>query len=320
MELFLRKKHAFLFQGVGSDYQKILDLLDGEQKERLKQYCDIVHKELDMDLWNYLFNSVATKYDNAFCDWIAIYTVDNMVYHEYVKFGIKPEVFLGYSMGLITAMTCGNSISFETGLRLLATIYEYPRYSSNQEEAMAVIIGMTYQDVDKIIQEHGLHNQVEIASENNEYCIVISGIKSGIAEVMTLAANEGALKVKEIYSPYAFHSRYATRGIEKFVELVEEIPVFDCPTPIVSSLTQEILQNSADLRKELIRNMPSRMLWKKSIEKIASMGIYSFIEVSLEDSLTKFSKLINMEYKFFTYNKFLKLKAETISSGEKLVG
>jgi len=310
MEELMNKRHAFLFQGVGSEYQRFLHLLDDEQKQILDQYCSIVHKEIELDLWNYLFNAKETKYDKMFNDWIAIYTCDYIVYLRYIEMNIKPEIFLGYSMGLITAMACGKSISFESGLHMLLNIYEYPQHASRKEEAMGVVVGMTCSDIDHIIQENNLKYHVEVASENNDYCIVISGMKSGVDKVMSIASNEGALKVKEVNAPYAFHSQYAASGIERFISFVAKLRVFDCMTPIISSFNQDIIQDAFDLKKELIKNMTSKMHWKASIEKIADKGIYSFIEVSLDDSLIKFSKLINTDYEFSTYNKLLKIKSQ----------
>ncbi|WP_432401875.1 ACP S-malonyltransferase [Wukongibacter sp. M2B1] len=309
MKKLIEEKCAFLFQGVGPEYQKFLHLLGEKEQGLLKHYCTIANKEIGLDLWSYLFEFSPTKYDKMFNDWIAIYTCDYIVYHAYTDLGIKPDILLGYSMGLITAMACGKSISYEAGLQMLLTIYEYPKYFSRNNEAMSVIVGMTYDDVDKIIRGNKLEGYVEIASENNEYCIIISGIKKWVDRVMSIAVDEGALKVKDINAPYAFHSRHAAIGIERYIELVAKLEVLDSEISIISSFNQDIIKTSDELKEELVKNMTSRMYWKSSIEKIVDIGINNFVEVSLADSVTKFSKLINTDSKFVTYKKMLKLKS-----------
>lgn len=311
MKQLIGKKHAFCFQGVGAEYQRFLHLFDEEQKILLNHYCSIVNKEIDLDLWNYLYNSSITKYDKMFNDWIAIYTCDCIVYNQYINYSIKPKIFVGYSMGLITSMVCGKSISFEAGLHMLLNIYEYPQYTLRQEETMAVIIGMNFNEVENIIRQNNLEQHVEVASENSQYCIVISGIKSSVIEAMEIAKEEGAIKVKELKVPYAFHSQNALNGIERYIFFVEKLKIVNCTIPIISVFNQDILQNANELKRELIRNMSSRMYWKASIEKITNMGINSFVEVSLDDSLTKISKLINMNNEFFTYKKFIKEKLDS---------
>ncbi|GAB6087313.1 ACP S-malonyltransferase [Alkaliphilus crotonatoxidans] len=308
METMLQDRHAFLFQGVGAEYQKLITRFDKEQLEILNYYCSVVRHELNMDLWNYLFNAAETSHDKMFTDWIAIYTCDYIVYQRYRSLGMEPAILLGYSMGLITAMACGKSISFEAGLHMLLTIYQYPKLANREDEAMAVIVGLTCHDVEEIIRENNLLGQVEIGSENNEYCIVISGMEAAVNMVMGLSEIKGALKVKEVNAPYAFHSQFAAKGIEPFVKFVSELDVYDCEIPIISSFDHSILQKSPDLQRELIKNMTGRMYWKTAIEKIAAMGIESFIEVSLDDSVVKFSKTINLDWTFLNYNKIKRLK------------
>ncbi|MCK4259559.1 MAG: ACP S-malonyltransferase [Halanaerobiales bacterium] len=318
MDKFVDPKYAFLFQGVGVEYQSCLHLLNEEQIEMLNHYCSIAYKEVGLDLWNYLFNSSTEKYDKLFSDWIAIYTCDHIVYQTFTDLGIKPEIFLGYSMGLITAMACGKSISYEAGLHMLKIIYEYPQSAAREEEAMAVIVGMTCEDVENIIQSHCLKDCVEVASENNELCIVISGSLIGVEKVMETAEKEGALKVKNVNAPFAFHSHYAGRGIEKLAKFVAQLQVLDSKIPIISSFDQRIIQEAFDLKKELVRNMASRMYWKTSIETIIDMGIESFVEISLDRTITKFSKLINTDCKFLTYTKLVKSKGKAKKVMEKI--
>jgi malonyl CoA-acyl carrier protein transacylase len=304
------EKYVFLFQGVGNEYHKLLHMLDQEQLELLKHYCSIVDKELGMDLWDYLYNSTVTKFNRAFNNCIAIYVIDNIVYRKYMDLNIKPSMFLAYSMGLITALACGKAISFEAGLHTIINVYEYSQGAVRKDEAMAIVVGLTCEEVVKIINRNNLEGYVEIASENNEYCIVVSGHRSGVDEVMAMAANEGALKVLDINAPFAFHSHYTIKGINKHIEFLAKLRMDDSEVPIISVYNQNIIKASDDLKKELMQNLTSRMYWKTSIEKAASMGIHGFVEVSLGDSLTKFSKLINTNCDFFTYSKLIPLKPQ----------
>ncbi|MBX4266828.1 ACP S-malonyltransferase [Clostridium estertheticum] len=306
------KKYAFLFQGAGADYQKFLYMLDEDQKKILNHYCSIVNKEIKLDLWNYLYNSLPTKYNKTINDSVAMYTCDYVVYNAFINFNIKPEIFLCYSLGLVTSMACGKSISFETGLRIILGIYEYPEFIVRQGESMAVIIGMDCNDVDKIIEKNSLEHNVEIGSENSQNCVLVSGIKTSVIEVIKIAEAEGAMTVKELDIPYAYHSHFALIGIEKFERIIEKSEVVDSNIPIMSSYNQHILQDVSDLKKELVKNIYGRMYWKTSVEKVAKMGISNFVDVTLDGALTKMCKSINIDSKFLTYKKFvnnnLKLK------------
>lgn len=92
------------------------------------------------------------------------------------------------------------------------------------------------------------------------------------------------------------------------MHLVEEISICDGDIPILSVFSQTAIQSASDLKNELIKNMTSPMNWNASILTLGQWGIESFVEVSLEDSLTKISRLINLDAEFLTYKKFMRLK------------
>ncbi len=311
MKELTNKKLAFLFQGFRSEYKNLLELLDEKQLEELNNHSLIVDNEIGVNLSDYLFDSnniKYDKYDRVFYDWIAGYTSDCIVYHTYIDFGIRPHIMLGYSMGLITALVCGNSISFETGLQMLLTIYGYSKRYAGQNEGMGVIIGKNRREVCKIIAGNSLKDDVYIASENSDTCIVISGINNSIGKVLKIAEDSGAIKAALINSPNAFHSPFAARGIESLVKFAEDMQVCDCEIPVMSVFNQNIIQSAPDLRKELVINVSGSMKWKDSILKLGDLGVDSFVEVSPDDSLTKMSRIINIDYDFVTYKKFLRLK------------
>lgn len=310
MENLTQKKSAFLFQGVGPEYQKFLHLLNDSGKDLLKHYCSLANSVIGLDLYGYLFGDEKNQYDKMFNDWIAIYTCDYIVYQQYEAFGLKPSMLLGYSMGLITAMVCSQSVSYVDGLKMLLCIYEYPQMAFRKDEKMAVIVGMTSDDVENMIQKNHLEDHVSIASENNEYCIIISGIGQWVEKAMALAELAGALKVRDINAPYAFHSKHASKGIEVYASMVEKIHVTDSEIPIISSFDQSVLTKAEDLKKELVKNMSGRMYWKTSIETAVQMNAKCFVEVSLADYVTKYSKVIDRESEFMTYKKLLKLRSQ----------
>lgn len=311
MNEIFKRDYAFLFQGIGIKYRDYLELLNTEQLVMLEHYCSIVNDEIGLNLWDYLMNNETynlslKKYCDKFSDSIAIYVIDYIIYQTYIHNNIQPKVLLGYSMGLITALTCGESITFETGIQIQLYVYQYCEHAIRDKEAMAVIIGMNCEAVENLILENGLNNQVEIASENNENCIVISGSRSGVRSLMIIAESEGALRVKKVKAQYAFHSHYAENGIEEYKEAMSKIEVNDSKILVISSFTQKLLRYSSELREELIKNLASRMYWKDSVQQAGKMGITSFVEVSLNDYVTKFTRLIDQDYEFYTYKKICK--------------
>lgn len=301
-------RKAFLFEGVGIEYKKFLELFNKEQFNDLMMYSKIISSELNIDIWAYVNNELNNEHDDEFLEWVLIYTCDYIIHKTYIEKDIKPDIFAGYSMGLITAMACAEAISFETGLRLLRNIYTYPTKIKRKEEAMASIIGFDYDEITEIIEEVNLEEFVQIASENSDYCIVISGVKNAVYKIIEIAEERGAIKTIILNSTYAFHSNYASLGIDLMYDFVKGMKISKAKVPIISVFTQKVMREEEELRNELLVNMASSMKWKDTILKLGEIGVNNFIEVSLNDSLTKISKVINLENDFMTYKEFIDYK------------
>jgi len=299
----LPEKPAFLFPGVGGEYTGFLaEQLDERQAEILQKYRGIIRQEIGLEL------SRDDHSDKMFWDWITLFTGDCLVYHTYQAWGVRPVVMTGYSMGLITALVCGQAISFAAGLHLLKTIYEYSRRFAGDNQGMGVIIGLSCREVTQIIDAHKLEKDVYLAAENSETCIVISGLSAGLGRVLQIAEQSGAIKAAAIKAPNAFHSPLAARGIESLVKLVDDTPVQDSEIPLLSVYNQMIIQRAPDLKRELLLNMTGTMKWKDSILELGVSGIDGFLEVSPDDALCRMSRIINLEYEFLTFKKIRRLQ------------
>lgn len=301
------KSYAFLFQGVGGKCDERINLFNEDQLQILKDYCNRAKREIELDLWEYIVSKSKEKYDEKFYDWITIYTCDCVVYDVYTKLGLSPNVLMGYSMGLITAITCNKSITYETGLNLLKCIYLYRKSTKDVEESMGAIIGYNYQQIINFIKEKNVEGKVMISSENNDTCIVISGIRDDVKKILEVCNARGAIKASEINAPYAFHSRYSLSGIEVFEKLVNKSDINDSMVPIFSVFNQTMITTEMDIRRELVKNMYMPMEWKKSMLMLGKCGINDYVEVSLNEDITKMSRIIDLDYKFHTYKKIIRV-------------
>jgi malonyl CoA-acyl carrier protein transacylase len=95
-------------------------------------------------------------------------------------------------------------------------------------------------------------------------------------------------------------------GCEQLRECVNRIVVKDLKVPLVSTINQSYLYHSEDLKKELVCNMYSKMLWRKSIEIVSLSQPVEFIEVGLGKSISKASKLIKSGNTFYSYDSIFK--------------
>lgn len=304
---YLNKKVAFLFEGVGLDYREYVHKFNETQRKELSKLSKRIQEKYDINIEEYLIKGNVVEGKERLLNWMAIYVCDYIVYEYYREIGFQPEIFLGYSLGLTTAIACSAAISFEDGVELVYGISSYTIGDRIKEEAMATIIGLTVENVEEILVKNNMQNDIFIASENNENCIVVSGYKKQIALLENIFYEEGALKFLWIDTPSALHSEIALKDIAPLTSKVNSVVIKQPRIPILSILHKEIIKDEQSLRQEIIANVHSRMYWKDCINKVEELGIDTFIEVGLGNGLTMMSKLINLDNDYLTFDKLDKI-------------
>ena len=292
---------VFLFNGVGINFRKYPHYLLENSFGHLSQYNVILKERFNFDILGYIFSMKSHGWDSSLLNWITIFTLDNIAYKMTYEMINKPYAYMGYSMGLITAMVCSGSLSYESGIELLIKIFEYPINAGRKDETMATIIGFSLDDIKQLIKNGNYTQPVEIASENNAYCFTLSGRVPDIEKLICSAIDNGALYAKILDVPYAFHSSYAKKGIDSLTSFVESIKMAAPKIAILSCYSLKFLREPDELREELIKNMYTPMKWDSAIQVLIKEGAYSFIEISFGDYLTRFSRMINQQYHFFTH-------------------
>ena len=160
----MENKVCFMFAGIGEDYRKKMDKLSDEQLAEIQELSEKAEKEFGIKILDCLMSSEDVRYDNLTI-WSSIYTCDYVVCKTYRKAGIEPELFMGYSMGLITAIASGDGIDYLDGIRILKAILKY--HKGEHPESMATVIGFDTQELLELLQKHGIE-EVFPACINNE--------------------------------------------------------------------------------------------------------------------------------------------------------
>jgi hypothetical protein len=121
-------------------------------------------------------------------------------------------------------------------------------------------------------------NTVYAAIDNNDDCVTISGIETGVDSILSLC-------------------------IASFTNFINSLEVKDLPIPVFSVFDHQMIDSSTKLKAELIRNMSAAMLWRTTIMAIKDMGIEDFAEIGLDGGLTNLSRLIDLDLRFTTIKK-----------------
>ncbi len=290
-------KYAQVFPGQGSQFVGMgKDLFD--QYDEAKKYFLKANKILDFKITEIMFEGNQKELTETNIAQPAIFIHSIIKSRLFEKKGELTGV-AGHSLGEFSALVASNSISFHDGLKLVnIRAKEMKKACEINPGTMAAVIGLEAESVENCC----LKNK-EIVVPANYNCpgqIVVSGEKNAIKNISQILSENGARKVIELNVGGAFHSPLmlpAKKILEKYIQEIE----FKKPSCL-------IYQNSVgkgvscveEIRKNLVDQLISPVLWTQSINQMINDGIKNFVEIGpgkvLKGLIKKINPDVNLEF------------------------
>ena len=202
--------------------------------------------------------------------------------------------FAGHSLGEYSALVSSGSLLFTDAVLLL-----HQRGKLMQEAvpagrgSMIAVMGINLDDLNKFIKEINVNKGVcEIANDNSNSQVILSGDKSAIEEISKILKNN---KKKSIPLPVSapFHCSLMKPAAKKMEKNILETNFINPEVKIVSNVTAQVVKNPDDIKKLLIDQIFSKVRWRESVEYMISNGVKEFIEVGPGKVLSGLVKRIN---------------------------
>lgn len=292
-------KKAFLFNGIGSKMEKLTADMPSFLMEKFNDYRTDTFRKLNL---NMDFDS-CTPLEQIINRWITSSVCDRVIFEYYAEKGIKPDICAGYSSGIGNLCACLGVIPFDFSYRIFLenskTIIELQKAGVSLD--MGTIIGLDADTTQEIIDGLALQDSVVIGSVNSLICVMISGYKTAVEQVLEKALAEGALKAIQMNLPVAFHNTIVAPYCKDFIDFCEAQDFADSAIPVVSSVDQRIITSGNDLRYENQSNIIKQMRWDLTIKKLQDLGVTEFYDISASFDVKKFSRWNKKKSKFFTY-------------------
>ena len=287
---------AVLFPGQGSQYVGMgSDFY--EKFDDFKKNFDIVDKTLKYSLSEIILNGPEEKLKMTQNTQPAIMVLGVSIYNLLIKknsfISNNSTFFAGHSLGEYTALVCSGSLTLEKAAYLL-----HERGKAMQEAvpagkgAMTAILGMSINEVEEEIKELKENGICEIANDNTNGQVVVSGEKSTIE---ILNNNLKKKKKRGLILPVSapFHCSMMKKATEIMKDKINNTNFLEPKPKIISNVTAKE-ENKPNLIKSLLINqITSRVRWRESVNYMVEKGINKFIEIGPGKVLTGLVKKIN---------------------------
>lgn len=207
-------------------------------------------------------------------------------------FDIRQEKFVaGHSLGEYSALCASGSISLRNTAELLRL-----RGRSMQEATpkgtgmMAAIIGLPLAKIEEIIA--GL---CEIANDNCDGQVVISGKMQAVQQAMEACKQAGAKRALELNVSAPFHCSLMAQAGDI---MAEALGGFDLNKPnptIICNITAQAETAPERIKQLLVEQVTGRVRWRETVEYMMAHHVEHVVEVGHGAVLTGLCKRINKD-------------------------
>lgn len=209
--------------------------------------------------------------------------------------GLAPDVTAGLSLGEYAAIAAAGGMDDMDAIRLVRK-----RGILMQNTVPAGVGGMCAvmaMDAEKIEQVIADIPDVEVANYNCPGQIVITGKKEGVETAAVKLKEAGARRTMMLNVSGPFHSPLLGPAGEELAEELEHTQLYPLNIPYVTNVTAQKVEDIAETKELLARQVSSPVRWMQSMEAMIADGVDRFVEIGPGTTLASFMKKINPKIK-----------------------
>lgn len=182
----------------------------------------------------------------------------------------------GLSLGEYTALTASGALSFEDGLRLVASRAKFMHEAAAEKQGkMSSILGLNLDIIEKIAQESG----AEIANLNCPGQVVISGSIEAVDKANVSALKQGAKRAVNLEVSGAFHSSLMQSASQKLSAVLSGIEIKKPLVPVISNVSASVCGSPEEIKHNLIKQLTGSVYWERSVRLMIKQGVKRFFEI-----------------------------------------
>jgi len=197
----------------------------------------------------------------------------------------------GHSLGEYTAMTVSEVFSISECSKLLRLRGEAMQNAVPVGKgAMAAFIGADIEVTDTILKKVQDYGVCDIANDNSDVQVVISGHLEAVEKAISLSKEYGIKRAVVLPVSAPFHCRLMEPAQTIMEEALNELDFKKPIVPIVSNITAQSETDPVKLKNNLIKQVTGTVRWRETMLLAKKIGVTKISELGSGKVLTGIAK------------------------------
>jgi [acyl-carrier-protein] S-malonyltransferase len=230
------------------------------------------------------------------------YSIFNIVKNEFNIDLSKAKYFAGHSLGEYSALCSAGYLNFEDTIKILKIRGDAMQNAVPKGEGgMVAVLGSTVEVIEKIIKDNEKEFHIQIANDNSEGQLVLSGKINDIEKLIEILKSNSIKNIKlPVSAP--FHCSLMNKATNVMNLEIMKLNFQQSSIKLISNVTAKEIVDINELKELLIKQIENRVRWRESVINMINNGVNQFIEIGPGKVLSGLVKRINKEVKINAIN------------------
>ena len=237
------------------------------------------------------------------------YSIFNIVKKEFNLDLNKAKYFAGHSLGEYSALSCAGYLDFSDTLKILRIRGEAMQNSVPKGQGgMVAVLGAKIEIIEKILKTNENILKAQIANDNSEGQIVLSGKSEDIEKLIEILKKNSIKNIKlPVSAP--FHCDLMSNATKIMTNELNKLNFKNGENKLISNVTAREIRDLDELKTLLIKQIENRVRWRESVINMIENNVNHFIEIGPGKVLSGLVKRINRDVKINTINSLSDIKS-----------